>query len=126
MDQFSGAYPGGPTRREPLGQAESKEALPAIRCGEDNEWRAGLRGQEGRLKSRRVRAVLGVGTTLLISAAAGIYWGFSAARASDELAENARVMVDRPDVDVSREMDRLIDELWKMDELDRAPRSLRP
>ncbi len=127
MDEISGAYPGGPTRRERFGQAESNEARRAIRSGEDNERRAGLRGQDERLRRRKLRAVLGVSATLLLSAAAGIYWGLSsAARASDELMENVGVGINRPEADISREMDRLIDQLWKMEELDRLPRRVRP
>lgn len=64
--------------------------------------------------------------TLVLSAAAGIYWGLSSARASDELMEKAEVRINRPEADISREMDRLIDQLWKMEELDRLPRRLRP
>lgn len=126
MDEISGAYPGGPTRRERFGQAESNEAPRAIRSGEDNERRAGRRDQHDRLRRRKVRAILGVSVTLLISAAAGIYLGLSAVRASDELMEKAEVGINRPEAEISREMDRLIDQLWKMEELDRLPRRLRP
>ena len=126
MEQILGAYPGGPTRPDQLEQVESNEAPRALRRGEDHERRAGLRSRSERIKSRRVRVVLGVGATLIVSAAAGIYWGFSASRNSDEALERARVRVNRSEVDVSREMDRLIEELWKMEDMDRMPRRLPP
>lgn len=126
MDEISGAYPGGPTRRERFGQAESNKAPRAIRSGEDNERRARLRGRDNRLRRRKARAILGVSVTLVLSAAAGIFWGLTSARASDELMEKAEVRINRPEADISREMDRLIDQLWKMEELDRLPRRLRP
>lgn len=42
------------------------------------------------------------------------------------MMEKAEVRINRPEADISREMDRLIDQLWKMEELDRLPRRLRP
>lgn len=125
MDRISGAYPGGPTRREQFGQAESNDPPRELRSGEDRERRADRRAENDRLRSRKIRTVLGVGAALLFSGATGIFWGLRTARASEELLENAQVRANGPEVDISREMDRLINELWKMEELDRAPRRLR-
>ena len=122
MDQISGAYPGGPTRHEKLGKAELDQPPRAIRSGEDLARRASLRGRDDRLRRRRLRAVAGVSATLLLSAAVGIYWGFTAVRASEDMLKSEVGGVDGPRAEVSRELDRLIDELWKMEELDRLPR----
>ncbi len=122
MDRISGAYPGGPTRHEEPGHAELDEPPRTIRSGEDQARRAGLRGRDARLRRRRIRAVVGVSVTLLLSAAVGIYWGFSTVRASDELVEWEVGGVNKPDAELSREVGRLIDELWKMEELERLPR----
>ena len=122
MDRISGAYPGGPSRERVEGD-ESHAPPPAIRGGEDREQRAALRMQHDKLRSRRTRLVVGVGVTLLLSAAAGTYWGLSAIKTSDELAEVERERLNQSQADiVGRELDRLVDELWKMEDLERAPR----
>ncbi len=135
MDRISGAYPGGPTGQAGLGQSGSEEPPRAIRTAEDRARMADRRSQDDRLRSRRVRAALGVSTALVLSAAAGISWGLiSAARASDEMVEwedggMTLPMIERndggrtrPEDQLSRELDRLVNELWKMEELERLPR----
>ena len=127
MDRISGAYPGGPTGQEGPGQAASEEPPRAIRTAEDHARMADRRSQDGRLRSRRVRTALGVSAALVLSAAAGISWGLiSAARASEEIVEweEGRMArpATRPEDQLSHELDRLVNELWKMEELERLPR----
>ncbi len=127
MDRISGAYPGGPTGQEGLGQAASEEPPRAIRTAEDLARMADRRSHDGRLRSRRIRTAVGVSAALVLSAAAGISWGLiSAARASDEMVEwedgGMTRPATRPEDQLSHELDRLVQELWKMEELERLPR----
>ncbi len=135
MDRISGAYPGGHTGEDGLGQAESDEPPRAILSAEDHARMADRRSQNDKLRSRRARRALGVSAALVLSAAAGISWGvISAARASDEMvewedggmtlpmAERKDGGRTRPEDQLSRELDRLVNELWKMEELERLPR----
>ncbi|HIF08212.1 MAG TPA: hypothetical protein EYQ64_15125 [Gemmatimonadetes bacterium] len=66
--------------------------------------------------------MLGVGAALLLSTAAGLYWGLGVSRRA------ARQMVDwelegpsSPGTEMSQELDRLMTELWKMESLERVP-----
>jgi len=66
--------------------------------------------------------VVGVGTALLLSTAAGIYWGFGASRrASEQMVDWQMESATSPESQMSQEMNRLMTELWKMESLERVP-----
>lgn len=122
MDRITGAYPGGPTRGVKRGGEDSSQAARTIRGGEDHARSARLREHEHRIRRRRIRVVIGVGATLLISAAAGVFLGLSTTRHAEKALLQEAQSVNSPDDVISRELDRLIDELWRMEELERVPR----
>ena len=117
--EFGGGYPGGPRRH-----AEKEEAgeLPGfeIHDGESIEASAMTRalGRSRRQRTRRI--VMGLLTSLLLSSSVGAYIGTRGNRkTAEQLAQEQ--MKDGRTV-LEQETSRLINELWKMEALERAPR----
>lgn len=119
LNGFGGAYPGGPRRHA---EKEAAGELPGfeIRDGESIEASAMTRVL-GRLKKHRTRRfVIGLVASLLLASSVGAYVGIrDNRRAAEELAQKqtteGRTLLEQ-------EASRLINELWKMEDLERAPR----
>ncbi len=119
LNGFGGGYPGGPRRhaeKEEAGEAPGFE----IRDGESVEASA-LAKAIGRSRRQRTRRlVFGVLTSLFLASTVGAYVGARANRRAAEQFARDQTMEGRTALE--READRLIDELWKMESLERAPR----
>ncbi len=119
LNRFSGGYPGGPRRhaeKEESGEPPGFE----IRHGESIEASAMTRALSRSKRRRRRRLVIGLLTSLLLASSVGVYVGIRGnRRTAEELAQEQ--MMDGRTV-LEQEADRLINELWKMEGLERAPR----
>ena len=118
VNGFGGAYPGGPRRH-----AEKEEAgeLPGfeLRDGESFEASAMTRVLRQSRRYRRRRLVIGLLTSLLLASSVGAYIGISNRKTAEELAQE---QLTEGRTDLEQEVNRLINELWKMEDLERAPR----
>ena len=119
LNGFGGGYPGGPRRH-----AEKEQAgeLPGfeIQDGESIEASAMSRSLGRSKKQRTRRLMIGLLTSLLLASSVGAYVGIRGTRkTAEELAEQQ--MTDGRTA-LEQEASRLINELWKMEELERAPR----
>jgi type VI protein secretion system component VasF len=112
------AFPGGP-RSRPGTRAPRLERLEAVRDRDERLVVLRLR----RRRTRRVRRqVLGFLAATLVAAGVGAYLGFATRTTHEELSE-AQQRAHRRDLDVSREVNRALLELWKMEDVEgrRAP-----
>ena len=119
LNGFGGAYPGGPRRhaeKEKAGEPPGFE----IRGGESLEASAMAEALSRSRRHRTRRLVIGVLTSLLLASSVGAYVGMrSNQRAAEELAQEQ--MREGRTV-LEQEASRLLNELWKMENLERAPR----
>jgi len=112
MTLIAGIYPGGPARGD---DSSGEEPAPPLRSGEDLEARMReglLRGRRKR-RSRLVRWVTIGGAALAVGL--GAYLGFSASDTPEELAEADRAAQEAESDDIDAKLDRVMEELWRME-----------
>lgn len=117
MAKIQGPYPGGPRRRDedeapPPVVLESVEELEAHR-------QEGARRHRERRRRRRIAAAF-VATTL-VAGGVGLWLGIRSHRSAEDVA---RELQEKQDVEqlLEKERRRILQELWRMEELERAPR----
>ena len=118
MSGITGSYPGGPRRH---GQEEEAGQDPQaeIRDGESIEASIAAR-RTGRTKKRRNRRlVIGLVTSFIAAAGVGAYFGMRSITTAEDLAQEE---MKEGEMDLKKQSDRLINELWKMEDLERARR----
>jgi hypothetical protein len=89
---------------------------------EEIEARAARDSQAQREHRRRRRLIFGVFVSVVLALALGGYLGLSSHRTGEEMAremEGAQEEAGKSDID--RQMDRLIDEMWKSEALEKGP-----
>ncbi|RMH22776.1 MAG: hypothetical protein D6701_01090 [Gemmatimonadetes bacterium] len=78
------------------------------------------KGQTRRRKKERARRVaIGFIVVVILAGGLGIYMGAEATQSADELVQAERER-NRADALIGKEADRLINELWKMEDLERV------
>lgn len=116
MDRISGSYPGGP-RRQDGSEPRERADLERVEEFEERRSRASLQ----RKRERRVRRLrIGFLVALLTSAGIGLTLGLMSHRTSEELVQEREQDRTR-DFDPSQEVNRMLLELWKMEDMERAP-----
>ena len=60
--------------------------------------------------------------SILLSGMVGAYLGFSSHRTDAELAAEMAQKAEGPEMDVQKQADRLINEMWKSEALEKTPR----
>lgn len=116
---FGGGYPGGPRRHAEKEEAGEPRGFE-IRDGESFEASAMTRALGRSKRHRRRRLMIGLLTSILLASAVGAYIGLRGnRRGAEELAQEQ--ILDGRTV-LEQEVNRLINELWKMENLERAPR----
>ena len=80
-------------------------------------WCATPRARTKKLRKRRL--LIGLVTFLVVGVGMGAYIGLQSRKTAEELAEQE---AEGSEVDIKKEADRLLNELWRMEDLERAPR----
>ncbi len=122
MGGLHGRYPGGPSRRNVDGPAESPREKPRLATVSEIEGRLARGTRRHKRKARRKRLVWGLVFSLVVSGSVGAYLGFASHRTDSELAEEMRQSRAPVKADLETQADRLINEMWKSEALERPPR----
>ena len=123
MSGISGGYPGGPPRhgQEDEGPDHDRPEMQKreLRGGESVE--ASVAGHAARRKKKRRnrRLVIGLVTSLIAAAGVGAYVGLQNRKTAEDLAQQE---INERETDLEKEADRLLNELWKMEDLERTRR----
>lgn len=115
MSGITGGYPGGPPHHDPQERTEDSDG-PELRSGESVEASVAGHAVHGKKKRRKRRLVIGAVTSLIVAAGVGAYVGMQSRTTAEELAQEE---IAETETDIGKEADRLINELWKMEELER-------
>ncbi len=110
------SYPGGPT----VSGADSTKSTRQLKSGEDVEAYRELFAWRGRRSRRGRRLRVGVAAAVLIATLGGVYLGLATHRSAEQLADAVRSEGASPHL--TQEADRLMNELWKMEDMERHPR----
>ena len=115
--RFGGGYPGGPRRHAEKEEAGEPSGFE-IRDGESIEASAMARALSRSKRHRRRRLVIGLLTSLVLASSVGAYSGTAGKRRTAKELTQEQMM----ETVLEKEVSRLINELWKMENLERAPR----
>ena len=122
MKKIHGRYPGGPSRGGE-GEAEpargESQSLPTV---EELEGRASQGSQRRKAIRRRRRAIVALVASLAVAGGVGLWIGLGSHRTDEEMAQEMEVEVESPGFDLEKQTDRIIDEIWKTEALERIPR----
>lgn len=121
MEQMQGRYPGGPSRRDPEDSETSRREDVHLTSVEEFESRLVRGSQRHRARKRKKRLALGVLFSLIVAAVVGGYIGFSTHRTDTELAREMDEQNRLSKGDLEQQMNRLIDEMWKSEALEKVP-----
>ena len=114
--RIEGGFPGGPRRRGGEGPSRGNHPPRIERVG-DMEHRVSRRKLERTRSRRSRRIVLGLLAATVVAGSAGAYIGYSSHTTPQEVtaAQDAAM---RLDADVSKEVNRTLLELWKMEDVE--------
>lgn len=115
MARISGSYPGGPKREgAPAGDVPGRK--PRLTSVEQIEQRLG-RASQARTRRKRTRRVW-AGLVVLVAAAGGtgFFLGIRSHRSSEEITAGRNAPPPSQAFDPSFEMNRMLLELWKMED----------
>jgi len=120
MSSFSGTFPGGPRKSEPVPERFGPPRLSRV---EDIEERAALRGVRRRHRKRGIRIAYGLVASLVVSGLMGLVLGLSTHETRADVQAEAKAAEDaqRVNADVeafSSEVNRTLLELWKMEDVE--------
>jgi len=121
MSPTGPSYPGGPRRRS-RGESDSDPASGVkLDRAEELEDRVVRRRMESVRRRRRKRLAVGFGIALAVAGAIGFWMGYQANQTSEEIAAEQRRATEE-EFDLSRERNIILEQLWLMEDLERAPR----
>lgn len=113
-EPIRGSYPGGPRRGT---GPESDRLARRIEPVSALEERLSRRKLDRTRRRRARRLLLGFLGAMIVSGAVGVFVGLDSHATQAELTEAQRVVRER-DVDISREVNRTLLQLWKMEEIE--------
>ena len=122
MSELRGRYPGGPSRRgvdDPDKPPRGKVRLATV---SEIEGRAAAVSQHRKQKARKKRLLMGLIFSVVVSGSVGAYLGYSSHRTDAELAKELSQDRRAPEMDIEKQADRLINEMWKSEALEKPPR----
>lgn len=120
MSALDGRYPGGP--RRPGREAEGGPRHdPDLSTAEEIENRSARRQMRSARRRRRRRSLIGFVLAFLVAGTAGFWLGWRSHRTSEEIAREVEERPD-PEIDLTRERDAILQQLWLMEDLERARR----
>lgn len=116
MADVTGAYPGGPAHH----QQRDGAAPPTdkLRDGESLEARRESQITKLRKERRHRRTMIGLVVSLIAAVGAGAYYGIRSNRAAEALAREE--MTQQGEVDLNKQTDRILNELWRMEDVERG------
>lgn len=118
MSGFGGRYPGGPRRRDGDEDPVPRPHLEGVDEIEDRRARSSTRYSTKR-RARRVR--IGFLVAILVSGGIGLALGYLSHQTPEDLArEQERARAES--FDASQEVNRVLLELWKMEDLEKLDR----
>lgn len=119
-DRITGSYPGGPRRRGEEPDAEDRPH-PKLERAQAIDMRAQERQRIAARQRRRRRVLSGFAIALVLAGGAGFWVGLQADRTSEEIAaEQSRRGSE--ELDLTRERNIILQQLWLMEDLERARR----
>lgn len=121
MDRIEGSFPGGPRKRDEDedGPDHSERAFARV----EDLWRhTTARFLRTKHRSRLKRILWGFAITLVVAAGVGLYVGIQSHRTAEELAreQDARAQTIKG-LDLEGERQKILQELWKMETLEKLP-----
>ena len=117
MAEITGAYPGGPAHH----QEKAGAAAPPTEKLADGESIEALReGQISKLRKERRhrRVMIGLVASLIAAVGAGAYYGIRSNRVTEALAREE--MIQQGEVELNKQTDRILNELWRMEDVERG------
>ena len=121
MSEMRGRYPGGPSRRTDSDEPPPGRGRVHLSTVEEIESRAAAGSQQRKGKTRRRRLFIGLFLSLAAALALGGYLGFSSHRTAAELVQEMEGPGGEGKSDLDAQVDRLIDEMWKSEALEKGP-----
>ena len=120
VSTISGSYPGGPKKQTLRSKKESERHATIPGASDLERWARHARVEiQRRKRARRIK--VGFACALLAAGGVGGYVGLSTHTTPEQLAEEERAKVQNSS-EFSDQANRLLNELWKMEDLERAPR----
>ena len=119
MAKIAGRYPGGP-RREPLVAVESRPR-PRLSTVNEIEERMARGAVRHRQQRRKTRVLMGLAGTVVAALAAGDWIGLKSHQSTEDITAELGAETDGGVLDLAGERDRILRELWKMEEMERLP-----
>ena len=116
-----GSFPGGPSRG---GTSEGRRRASRLERVADIEARVADTSVARTRRGRRRRAILGLMLSVLAAGGLGVALGVHSRMSAEEVAARNQVAARPADLDISREVNRALLELWRMEEAEmlRIPR----
>lgn len=119
MDRISGSYPGGPKKRDPDDEPSEPPSFETVESVEERMRRG--TAARGRVRRRR-RLRIGLLVAVVVSGLGGLVVGYLSHRTTEDLTREREEERMRS-FDPSSEVNRMLIELWKMEDVERAPRA---
>lgn len=118
MNRIEGAYPGGPRKRDGDADEGERPRSPLTRA-EEIEGRLHDRRRRRVRRRRRRRLLVGLLVAVVAAGATGFWMGLQSNRTSEEIAAEEDGRPERG-FDLTRERNRVLQQLWLMEDLERA------
>lgn len=114
MQRITGSFPGGPTRRDTTPQRHGPVRMATVESLEEDR---AARSLHRRRQARGRRVVWGFVLSLVAAGSLGMYLGIQSHRTPEEMSERAERRRSN-DLDISKEVNRTLLELWRMEEIE--------
>ena len=121
MSRIRGSYPGGPGR-ESGDTGDAPRRTRRLRSAEEIDARIGSAVRVRHERSRRRRAWSVLAAAIVAAGGAGLYLGFRAHRSAEQLTSEREAERTPPPFDITRETNRMLIELWRMEDVERQDR----
>lgn len=119
---IGGPFPGGPRRPSDV-EADDAYRRTRVGSGEDVEAARDRWVQERKAERRKRRLLIGALAFLIAAGGVGVWVGLDAVKSAEELVqEEERAREGGAGGIIERERERILQELWKMEDIERAPR----
>ena len=118
MTRIRGSYPGGPRRGADAVGEERPEGAPRIGRVEQLEERLERASRREVRRHRTRRVWSGLALALALAGGAGLYLGYRSHRSSEDITDARNARRQRP-FDASQETNRVLLELWRMEDVEK-------
>jgi hypothetical protein len=118
LTRIRGRYPGGPSREGGESGDGGDKPAPRLDRVEEMEAHVGRRSRARAQRRRSRRLLSGMVVAVALSAGFGVYLGLRAHRTSEQLTEE-RNDTRELQQDITRETNRVLLELWRMEDVEK-------